>query len=146
MFLTVLLLLSVIYSDPEKAQRRGHVKERKALGGSEQQKKDERAPRAPVVPLTKTEIRDINQQWEDTTVTSTLFDLIKRRDYESFAWHLEDQPSHAHVRSRDGRGPMWWAHEHGRKHMVALLKSHGVSEKARDKDGITSLDLADDEL
>ncbi|KAL7508596.1 hypothetical protein ACHAXN_005670 [Cyclotella atomus] len=27
---------------------------------------------------------------------------------------------------KDGRGPMWWAHEHGRPKMISLLKSLGV--------------------
>jgi ankyrin repeat protein len=40
----------------------------------------------------------------------------------------------------------WWAHEHGRKEIISLLKSVGVSEKLRDKDGITPLELNDDEL
>ena len=40
----------------------------------------------------------------------------------------------------------WWAHEHGRKEIVSLLKSAGVSEKLRDKDGITPLELNEDEF
>lgn len=40
----------------------------------------------------------------------------------------------------------WWAHEHGRKEIVSLLKSVGVSEKLRDKDGITPLELNEDEF
>ena len=67
-------------------------------------------------------------------------------DVDSFATVLENQPAYAHVRSEDGRGPMWWAHEHGRKQIVKLLKSHGVSEKVKDKDGMKPLDMADDEL
>jgi len=41
---------------------------------------------------------------------------------------------------------MWWAHEHGNKQIIKLLKSKGVSEKLRDKDGMTPLDLVDDEF
>lgn len=40
----------------------------------------------------------------------------------------------------------WWAHEHGRKEIISLLKSVGVSEKLRDKDGITPLELNEDEF
>jgi hypothetical protein len=40
----------------------------------------------------------------------------------------------------------WWAHEHGRKEIISLLKSVGVSEKLQDKDGITPLELNEDEL
>lgn len=97
-------------------------------------------------PLTKEMIRDINGRWEDNEATSKLFDLIKMNDVESLTLLLDGQPAAGHVRSRDGRGPMWWAHEHGRKQIVKLLKSHGVSEKLRDKDGMTPLDLVDDEF
>jgi hypothetical protein len=37
-----------------------------------------------------------------------------------------DNPLYAHVRSKDERGPMWWAHEHSRPKMISLLKSLGV--------------------
>lgn len=40
----------------------------------------------------------------------------------------------------------WWAHEHGRTEIISLLKKAGVSEKRRDKDGITPLELNEDEL
>jgi len=74
-----------------------------------------------------------------------MFDLIKMNEFDSLAMLLEQTPVYAHVRSKDGRGPMWWAHEHGRKRIVKVLKSHGVSEKLRDKDGMTPLDLADED-
>lgn len=79
-------------------------------------------------------------------MTSALFDLIRRDDVETFAMALQEDPALAHIRAKDGRGPMWWAHEHGRKQIIKLLKSQGVSEKLRDKDGMTPLDLADDEF
>jgi hypothetical protein len=102
------------------------------------------APAPP--PLTKDQIRSINQRWEDNQVTSNLFNLIQTNQIDMLEMALKNQPSFAHARSKDGRGPMWWAHEHGRKDIIKLLKSHGVSEKLKDKDGIRPVDLADDEL
>lgn len=98
----------------------------------------------PGAPLTKEAIKDINQRWEDNEMTSHVFQLVSQGDFESFKQLVESQPMYAHIRSKDGRGPMWWAHEHGRPRMIKVLKSLGVSEKARDKDGITPLDLSDE--
>ena len=126
-------------SDPEKAKRRADVRARKQLESAA-------SGGGAAAALTKEQIKKLNQKWEDNDVTSRLFNIIHTGDYESLEFVLESQPSYAHVRSKDGRGPMWWAHEHGRKRMVSLLKSLGVSEKLRDKDGITPLDISEDEL
>ncbi|KAL7546085.1 hypothetical protein ACHAWF_009423 [Thalassiosira exigua] len=128
-------------SDPEKVKRRAQIKERKEREARGEYLMDD-AP----VPVTPETIKEMNQKWDDTPVTSQLFKLIQKNDADSFAEMLDAQPINAHVRSKDGRGPMWWAYEHGRMRIVKLLKSHGVSEKARDKDGMTPLDLKDDEL
>jgi len=130
-------------SDPEKARRRAEIRERKARGESPGQQ-----PRGQMEsqPLTKSVIKEMNQRWEDTEFTSQLFNFIRMNDVESFAMYLDSDPAIAHARSKDGRGPMWWAHEHGRKEMVMMLKSLGVSEKLKDKDGMTPLDVADDEF
>jgi dolichyl-diphosphooligosaccharide--protein glycosyltransferase len=126
-------------SDPEKAKRRAEVRARKQRQAAEA---GEQQPAA----LTNDQIKDINKKWQDSEVTSRLFNIIQMGDYDSFEFVLENNPSYAHVRSKDGRGPMWWAHEHGRPKMISLLKSLGVSEKRKDKDGITPLDISDDEL
>lgn len=132
MLLSVLSISSLFNpprSDPEKARQMTKTNEAPA-------------PR----PLTENEIRDINQRWEDSQVTSNLFDLIQNNQVGMIEMALKNQPSYAHVRSKDGRGPMWWAHERGRKSIIKLLKSHGVRENLKDKDGVTPIDLSDDEL
>ncbi len=101
---------------------------------------------APAEPLTKEQIKEINQRWEDNEIMSTLYEIIQTRQLDQLEALLQSQPAIAHMRSKDGRGPMWWAHEHGRPHMIKILKGHGVSEKLKDKDGITPLDLSSDEL
>jgi len=132
-------------NDPKKAARRAAVKERKereARGGSPLENMEFSGDGD----LTKDQIKEINQVREDNSITSNLFDLIKMGDVETMTAVLNEQPAYAHVRSKDGRGPMWWAHEHGNKQIIKLLKSKGVSEKLRDKDGMTPLDLVDDEF
>jgi len=139
-------------SDPEKAKRRAEIRERKERERAQRERagngdtidldKKSRAKRS----LTKAQIREINQDWQDTSITSKLYEIIKSNDIDSLAYFLQEEPHVAHVRSKDGRGPMFWAHEMGRKSIVSLLKTHGVSEKLRDKDGITPLELGDDEL
>ncbi len=139
-------------SDPEKAKRRAEIRERKereraqrqGAGNGETMDPDRKS--RTVSSLTKAQIREINQDWQDTSVTSRLYEIIKSNDIDSLAYFLQEEPHAAHVRSKDGRGPMFWAHEMGRKSMVSLLKTHRVSEKVRDKDGITPLELGDDEL
>jgi len=126
-------------SDPEKAKRRAEIKARK-------QQQAEAGKRDSAPALTKMQIKELNQKWEDNEVTSRLFSIISMGDYDSFEFLLENYPTYAHYRSKDGRGPMWWAHEHGRPRMIHLLKSRGVSEKRKDKDGITPLDISSDEL
>ena len=131
-------------SDPKKAHRRADVRERK-----EREVRGDRPLENIEVPstgLTKQIIKEINQQWDDNSITSNIFDLIKMNDVENFKILLDSQPAYAHIRSKDGRGPMWWAYEHGRKEIIKQLKQQEVSEKLRDKDGITPLDLNDDEF
>ena len=44
-------------------------------------------------------------------------------------------PNVVHVRSGDGRGPLWWAYEHGRTDMVKLLMTNGADPNAIDSKG-----------
>ena len=119
-------------NDPQKAARRA---QRKEAANSAKKKT-----------LSESEIKQINMKWEDNDITSALFGLVRDNDLESFKSIIESTPEYVHMRSKDGRGPMFWAHEHGRKSIIRLLKKAGVSEKLRDKDGITALELSDDEL
>lgn len=117
-------------------------KEREARGESVMDLDEQGS--APAV--TKEMIREANQRWEDNQITSEMFQLIQMNDVDALGMVLENMPMYAHMRSKDGRGPMWWAHEHGRKKIIKLLKRYGVSDKLRDKDGMTPLDLMDDEF
>merc|ERR1712238_467252 len=55
---------------------------------------------------------------------------------------LLESPELAFVRSSDGRGPMWWAHEKRNTKIIRVLKKVGASEIAQDGQGITPLALS----
>jgi hypothetical protein len=44
-------------------------------------------------------------------------------------------PEAAHVRSKDGRGPMFMVHEKGRTRMVNALRILGARENVKDAQG-----------
>ena len=98
--------------------------------------------------LPQDEIDRINAVWEDTKITSILYaaisffnDTVALNHVRFIILDLEG-PQIAHVRSKDGRGPMWWAHEKGQPSVVAFLKKLGVSEELKDANGETPLDLS----
>jgi len=132
-------------NDPNKAQRRSQVKERKQLEAQGQPSRPA-LDAIPAKPLSKSEILDINQNWHDNEILSNMFDVLQNNDIGLLDSKLKNEPAWAHMRSKDGRGPMWWAYEHGRKDIVKLLKNHGVSDKLKDKDGMTPQEMSDDEL
>jgi dolichyl-diphosphooligosaccharide---protein glycosyltransferase len=86
------------------------------------------------------EIDLINEDWTNTEVTSLMYELIAGDKYGQLVTALKENPRIAHVRSEDGRGPMFWAHEHGRTDMIKVLKALGVSETRTDANGRTPLD------
>jgi dolichyl-diphosphooligosaccharide---protein glycosyltransferase len=91
--------------------------------------------------LSKEEIVALNSKWEDTPITTGLWEAINGNDWETLKEMIMQAPQVAHMRSKDGRGPMWWAHEMGRKEIVILLKKLGVSEELQDEVGLTPLDV-----
>lgn len=96
--------------------------------------------------LPQDEIDRINAVWDDNEITGILYEIISSHD-DAMAMHqlrdiILEKPEIAHVRSKDGRGPIFWAHEKGRSSMVAFLKKLGVSEELKDANGKTPLDLS----
>jgi len=86
-------------------------------------------------------IEAINKEWVDTEKTGMMWELIKTPESEEFMQVLSTHPEIAHIRSKDGRGPMFWAHEYGRKNMIRVLKKLGVSEDRLDANGIKPTDI-----
>lgn len=91
--------------------------------------------------VTKESIAKISQKWEDTDHTTMMWNIITRGTVADLEKALEHVPLLAHVRSSDGRGPIWWAFEHQKHDMVQVLKQHNVNYNQKDKDGLTPVDL-----
>merc|ERR1711871_683199 len=75
-------------------------------------------------------------KWRDTASTTRMWNLIHDNDIEALKAWIEEEPEAVHIRSSDGRGPLWWAYEHRNKKIVKLLKNNGADPKAKDKDGL----------
>lgn len=95
-----------------------------------------------VAKLSEETIDVINQVWQDNEVTSAVYDIIAVDDFESMRELLSKMPEVAHVRSKDGRGPIFWAHEKGRTRFVNALKKLGVRDDVKDAEGRTPLDMS----
>lgn len=87
------------------------------------------------------DIDRINKEWADTEQSGTLWEVIKEPNPDVFMELLATYPELAHLRSKDGRGPMFWAHEFGRKGMVQVLRKLGVREDLADAMGIKPTDI-----
>jgi len=83
----------------------------------------------------------INKDWADNEKTGMMWEIIKRPEPEEFMNILSTHPEIAHIRSEDGRGPMFWAHEYGRQGMIQVLRKLGVSEEREDSNGIKPTDI-----
>jgi dolichyl-diphosphooligosaccharide--protein glycosyltransferase len=75
-------------------------------------------------------------EWADTADTTRMWDLIHRNDVESLQDWLEVDPSAVYMRSGDGRGPLWWAHEYDRDEIVEILIGAGADPAAKDSSGL----------
>lgn len=83
----------------------------------------------------------LNENWENNELTSHLWELISGNREDEFRELVVTNPAAAHVRSEDGRGPMWWAHEYKRPAMIDMLRKLKVSETRTDQSGKTPLDV-----
>ncbi len=92
---------------------------------------------------TEDQIEAMNRVWEDTEETTEMWRIITSGEITDLERIIHANPILGHIRSSDGRGPMWWAFEHRRKEMVRFLMQNGVSHGERDKDGLTPVDLLD---
>lgn len=119
--------------NPDKAKREA------AREASRQQ---QQSGKKSVPKLPEETIDALNEHWENTEVTSALYNVIAENDFDSLRELLSQMPEAAHVRSEDGRGPMFWAHEKGRTKMVKAFRKLGVRENVMDSNGRTPLELS----
>lgn len=86
-------------------------------------------------------IEKVNANWEDNEATGIMWEIIKNREFDNFLMILGSEPEMAHIRSKDGRGPMFWAHEYGRGQMIQVLRQLDVSEDRADANGVKPTDI-----
>lgn len=59
----------------------------------------------------KKNVDEIYNNWQDTEDTTLMWSLISNNQVGDLKNWLEEDPTVAFIRSRDGRGPMWWSFE-----------------------------------
>jgi len=120
-------------NNPEKAKR---------AAAASQKVKDKNDPNKPTKKLRRLskEERDMMNNpdaWDDNEGTTAVWNAIHSNMIKEFRAMLIENPELAHIRSKDGRGPMWWAHEYGRSNFVTLLTKLGVSStELKDENGL----------
>lgn len=82
------------------------------------------------------------EKWSDSEGTSMMWEIISQGMIREFLDVVQDSPEIVHIRSADGRGPMWWAHEYNRPKMIEVMQRMGVSEERKDKHGVTPTELS----
>lgn len=90
-------------------------------------------------------LRDV--AWEDTELTSRLWSICSQHDTDSLIEVLSDQsivPPPAFVRSKDGRGPLFWAYEYGFDEGIQILEEIGVSPYEEDAYAKTPKELGEE--
>uniref|UniRef100_A0A7S4J540 Ankyrin repeat domain-containing protein n=2 Tax=Odontella aurita TaxID=265563 RepID=A0A7S4J540_9STRA len=94
-------------------------------------------------PQVQEQIKEMNSRdyWMDTEMTSKLWGVIAGNDVAGLKEVMEMDPMALHARSKDGRGPMFWAYERGNGKMIKFLKRFGVSDTFKDSFGKVPADL-----
>lgn len=89
----------------------------------------------------KTKKDAVYTRYEDTEDTTLMWSMIHQNEVENIQAWLEDEPLIGYIRSRDGRGPMWWAFEKRNQEIVKLLMKFGIPHTDKDVNGLTPVDL-----
>ena len=78
--------------------------------------------------------------WQNTGETTRLWNLIHENDLDGIQNWIDIEPYVVHLRSEDGRGPLWWAYEHKRKDIISLLLASGADPETKDAQGMRPRD------
>jgi len=118
-------------NDPAKAARNALLSERRER--AKKRKVEEK--------LTKDKADEIYNKWQDTEDTTLMWNLIAADKVNALQQWLDEEPAMAFLRSKDGRGPMWWAFEQRNEEITKLLMNLGVPHTDKDSKGLTPADL-----
>ena len=91
----------------------------------------------------KARIDEIYKTWEDTADTTRMWQLISSNNVAELKAWLDAEPHKAYIRSKDGRGPMFWAFEQRNEEITKLLMKLGVPHTDKDARGLSAVDLLD---
>jgi dolichyl-diphosphooligosaccharide---protein glycosyltransferase len=122
--------------NPSEALKKARQQERE-----ERMKTQESGERKPESSMGKKTVDEIYNTWDDTEDTTMMWTLISNNQVEELSRWMEDDPTIAFIRSRDGRGPMWWAFEKRNDEITKMLMKAGVPHTDRDANGLTPVDL-----
>jgi len=124
--------------DATKSARRKNRKRRKK--NAKKSRTDDRGPAA------EEEEEDVRfdpstVKWQNTADTTRLWAIIDAGDAESLRDWIDIEPYIVHLRSKDGRGPLFWAHEKKNQEIIDLLVASGADVRAQDANGLTPEDM-----
>jgi len=87
--------------------------------------------------LTEEAIKEKYSKHQDTEETTEMWKFVNAGMVEEIVTWIENDPIVVHMRSGDGRGPMWWAYEAKQRDIIYLLKEMGVPKNDKDAYGFT---------
>jgi dolichyl-diphosphooligosaccharide--protein glycosyltransferase len=117
---------------------RGHAKSKREPDFDEADDEPESKPKEQPKKLTpKRRSKKWAEQvpWENSEQTTMMYQLLEKNDLSTLDQWLETSPDAVHMRSEDGRGPLWWANEFGHADAKKLLKKYKVRDDLVDKNG-----------
>lgn len=79
--------------------------------------------------------------WEDSDAATRMWQIIKDNRVDDLKSWLKQDPAVAFLRSKDGRGPMFWAYEQKNEVITKILLQAGVPNTDRDASGKSPVDL-----
>ena len=120
--------------EAEKQRKEREEEERKER---EEEKRKEREEEEKRKEREEEEKRNERAEWSDSADTGRMYSLIFDGNVRALEEWISSAPSVVHVRSADGRGPLWWAFERSRMDIVDVLIQHGADEAATDTYGET---------
>lgn len=71
----------------------------------------------------------------DNEDSTRMFRIIASGNIDALQTWIKLAPNVVQMRSRDGRGPLWWSYENDNLDMVRLLIAYGANEAATDDFG-----------
>ena len=81
------------------------------------------------------------EYWANTAETTRMWELISSENVNELKQWIRSDPDVVHVRSEDGRGPLWWAYEYGNKKIINMLLEAGVDGTQQDSSGSIASDM-----